>query len=92
MPISKNEHLEIQAMIDQSMSAGTIDEVIEEAKNLLRTHMVYIDSGLAPTCSDKEFETAIEILVKYEAAKNNLGSFKRAKLRSELVLKYSSSS
>lgn len=89
MPVSKNEILEIQANIHHCMSTGEIDQVIERATNTLDTYRTLLDAGIKPDTSDKEFEIAIEILVQYEGIKNNLGIFKKVKLRTKLILKYS---
>jgi hypothetical protein len=89
MPMSKNEMLKVQAMIHHAMSTGTIDEVIEHAKDKLDIYKIEMKLGYGTSISNKEFETCIEILVQYEALNNNLGWLKRTKLRSKLVLEYS---
>jgi hypothetical protein len=89
MPMSKNEILKIQATIHHAMSTGTVDEVIEQAKDKLELYKMEMMLGYGTSVSNKEFETCIEILVQYEAMNNNIGFFKKAKLRAQLILDYS---
>ena len=76
-------------MIHHAMSTGTIDEVIELAKDKLDIYKMEMMLGYGTSISNKEFETGIEILVQYEAMNNNIGFFKKAELRAQLILDYS---
>jgi len=54
MPMSKNEILSVQALIHESINDGTIDEVINNAKNTLGLYQLEMMTGHGTTVSNKE--------------------------------------
>jgi len=87
VPISTNEHAQIQAAVD-STPLDKRDLLKMEAEQTLAEVNVLMGQGLLSKEASKAADVAIEILVRLEATERRKGAWWRAKRRLQMVQMY----